>query len=671
MLSKLAFKNIKKSIKDYSIYFFTLVIAISIFYIFNSMDAQTSILELSTSKKELIKSLIKVLSYISIFISIVLGFLIIYSNNFLIKRRKKEIGLYLTLGMSKWKVSKILVIETLLVGLVSLGVGLLVGVFLSQFLSIITANLFEVSMESYKFVFSSSALIKTILYFGIIFILVMLFNVITLSRYKLINLLNAKKKNESIKIRNKYVTIISFVLSLTLIGYAYKLLFEDVLFEMSSKITIMLISGALGTLLFFFSLSGFLLWLFKKIKKVYYKGLNIFVLKQVNSKINSNVFSTTIICLLLLLTIGILSSSISLSGAINDGFNNNNMTDFTLVGMYHRYENEEFVPQYIDFQKIINNDNFSNYVKDYFLYNLYEDENVNIINLMNKKTREEVIKTYGSGIEESTVPIMKESDYKALLELYNMEDKYIDIKENEYLVLCNMDTIMEYFAPALKEGNTLKINNQTLIPSVKEIQEIAIKNAQGNEGLIVISDSLAENLNVYDSTYLIGNYVNHNIDNYDDTFRRFLTDDCELDYIYIDSKEQNKDSGINTKILMTFIGLYLGIVFAISSVTILAIKELSESSDNKERYRVLRQIGSDEKMINKALLIQMGISFMLPLALALIHAYFGLKEINKVINLLGNINLTENIILTTLFMVIIYGGYFLATYLCSKRVIKE
>src|SRR5574344_832273 len=235
MLFKLSLKNIKKSIKDYSIYFFTLVIAVAIFYIFNSLDSQTSMLAIDTVKHNAVQGLVKIISYISVFVSIILGFLIIYSNNFIIKRRKKEIGLYLTLGMSKRKVSIILVIETFIVGILSLAIGLFLGIFLSQFFSIITAKLFEVNMTSFKFVFSSSAFYKTLLYFSIIFILVMIFNVISLSRYKLIDLLNARKKNEKIRFRNKWVVTISFILSIVLISYAYKLLFSNALVNLDSK----------------------------------------------------------------------------------------------------------------------------------------------------------------------------------------------------------------------------------------------------------------------------------------------------------------------------------------------------------------------------------------------------------------------------------------------------
>ena len=156
-LFKLAFRNIKKSIKDYSIYFITLVIAISIFYLFNSLDSQTAMLALNESTKKMVQALVNVISSLSIFVAIVLGFLIVYANNFIIKRRKKEIGIYLMLGMSNVKVSMILVLETILVGIISLITGILIGIGLSQLVSVFVAKLFEADMTKFSFVFSSYA----------------------------------------------------------------------------------------------------------------------------------------------------------------------------------------------------------------------------------------------------------------------------------------------------------------------------------------------------------------------------------------------------------------------------------------------------------------------------------------------------------------------------------
>ena len=185
----------KKSFKDYAIYFLTLFLGVAIFYMFNSLDSQQAMLDISESQKEIIKLMISMLSVVSIFIAVILGLLIAYANKFLINRRKREFGIYMTLGMGKRQISKIILLETIFVGIISLAVGLVIGVFASQFMSILVAKLFEADMSKFQFVFSKDACIKTCIYFAIMYLAVMFFNTMTVSRYKLINLLNANKKN--------------------------------------------------------------------------------------------------------------------------------------------------------------------------------------------------------------------------------------------------------------------------------------------------------------------------------------------------------------------------------------------------------------------------------------------------------------------------------------------
>ena len=137
MLFKLSIKNVQKSFKDYAIYFITLVLGVAIFYLFNSLDSQEAMLKVSASTKEIIKLMINMLSFLSAFVAVILGLLIVYANNFLIKRRKKEFGIYMTLGMGRRQISKIILLETIFIGVISLIIGLVVGVFGSQFMSIL------------------------------------------------------------------------------------------------------------------------------------------------------------------------------------------------------------------------------------------------------------------------------------------------------------------------------------------------------------------------------------------------------------------------------------------------------------------------------------------------------------------------------------------------------
>ena len=665
MLFNLCLKNIKKSIKDYSIYFVTLVIAVCIFYVFNSIEAQESMLSLTKQKHEMVKALIVSINYVSVFVSVILGFLIIYSNNFLVKRRKKEIGLYLTLGMSKRKVSTILVLETLLVGAISLVVGLLVGVGLSQFISIFTARLFEADMSKFTFIFSLSSLTKTVMYFSIIFILVMIFNIVSLSRYKLIDLLNAKKKNEKIRVKNKLVTFITFALSIASLSYAYHILFTNGLISLDGTTLKMLIAGAVGTFLLFLSLSGFLLRTIELNKKIYFKGLNMFTLKQINNKVNTSVVSTTIISLMLLLTIGILSGSMSLASVFNNNLKENNLSDFTV---YSDYSNEG-VYEY-DAKTITSSEVFDKYVNNYAVYNLYYIESISISSLLTNDSLNELKEEYGENISvTNNIPIMSETDYNKLMTFYNKKDLVVSLKDDEYLVLANVDQVIKYYSPFIKENGKISIDNISLSPA-RKIVEIPIQNgiSDSNDGVIVVSDYLLANREV-DRTAVVGNYNKSSaMDLVDEEFSDSIS---EVNYNYFSTKLSMEASSVGTRSIVTFLGLYLGIIFAVSSATVLAIGQLSESSDNKERYKILKQIGADNKMIRKSLFTGIAISFMLPLVVALVHSYFGLSELNSLIKMFGDIDLTSNIIITTLFIVIVYGGYFFATYLCSRNIIED
>lgn len=657
-LFNIAFRNIKKSIRDYSIYFITLVIAIAIFYLFNSIDSQTAMLKLNESTKEIVQTLINFLSYVSVFVAIVLGFLIVYANNFIIKRRKKEIGVYLTLGMSNFRVSMILVLETMMVGIISLVVGTILGIGLSQLVSVFTAKLFEADMTSFAFVFSADALVKTIINFGVIYFIVMIFNVISLNRFKLIDLLYAKSKNEKIKIKNSWLIFFLFIISLVLIGYAYSLLYDNALLNGGQDFIVMLISGALGTFLFFLSVSGFLLKVVSLSKRLYYRGLNIFILKQVNNKINTHVVSTTVISLMLLLTIGILSSSLSLANAMNASFRNNTPYDYSAIG----FENNEVLNlrQEAAYKDITSEDYLFNYV-------YFDDLSMGDFIYEGNELYDEMDLLF-----QTKMPAIKESDYNKLMEMANNEKQKVDLADNRYILVATMPMSLDYYNEFLSNDGIIEIGTTSLTCQENRAIETSITNSNGNEGFIVVSDDFANKYGQVDpNSNLVGNYSG-NKEASEDKFMELLQkyNDPETQII-ADTKIELSATGVGTSAMFTFLGLYLGIVFAIASGTVLAIEQLSEASDNKERYRIINQLGASKKMANRSLLVQIGIMFIFPLTVALVHSFVALNEINYLISSIVNINIADNIIITTLFIVIAYGGYYLATYLASNRIINE
>ncbi len=215
--------------------------------------------------------------------------------------------------MGKRQISKIILLETILVGIISLVIGIIIGVFASQFMSILVSKLFEANMSKFTFVFSKDACIKTCACFAITYIAVAIFNTITISRYKLINLITATKKNEKIKMKNPLLCVMFFIFASIMLGYAYWKVTKGINTLSTAKdILPIILIGIVSTILIFWSLSGFILNLVKSMKKIYLKDTNMFVLRQINNKINTMVISMSVICLMLFMTISTLSSSLSL-----------------------------------------------------------------------------------------------------------------------------------------------------------------------------------------------------------------------------------------------------------------------------------------------------------------------------------------------------------------------
>jgi putative ABC transport system permease protein len=671
MYYKLSFKNVKKSFKDYTLYFLTLTFGVCIFYIFNSIEAQKAMMRISKSTQEMMKTITWLMGVISIFVSLILGFLIVYANNFLIRRRKKEIGIYMTLGMEKRKVVKLLVAETFLIGVLSLGAGLLAGVFLSQGLSVVTAKLFEADMTGYRFIFSPEAFVKTIIYFGIIFLIVMVASTISISKYKLINLINADKQNEKQKFKNPIVTVILFILSIVFIGAAYRLVLKNGITYFDNILLTEIVLGAVGTFLFFASLSGFFLKLLQSRKKLYFKGLNMFILRQINSRVNSAYISMSLICLMLFVTIGILSTGMGINSALNKGYENCTPYDasFTTdsnVSIYEKFKEYGF--------------NLHDYTDKFVEFSLY---NYSGENLTKKKVLDKVDKYIPEKIKDfymnGPLYLLKLSDFNKLMDLQGKDT--LSLSEKQLAVYSDYADSTPELKKALTEfikmGYPVTISGKDYQSYSRLITDAVVTSpASGIILALIVPDKMVE-----------GSPVNQTILSFNckgdskDMLLKLESDLFELTEKYKDKKEEFKISGTTketvksiaagSKAIVSFVGIYLGIIFLITSAAILALQQLSEAADNRRRYDILRKIGADDKLINSALFKQIAIYFMLPLILSCIHSIIGLKVANDLINDLGEVNATNNIIITAVLITLVYGAYFLATYFSSKRIVLK
>lgn len=684
MLFNISLKSIRKSLKDYTVYFFTLILGVAIFYVFNAIDSQSVMLDVRENMMDIIKLMNDMLSGVSVFVSCILGFLIIYASRFLIKRRNKEFGIYLTLGMSKRKISAILFFETLLIGIVSLVAGLVIGTILSQFMSVIVANMFDADMTKFKFIFSMKACIKTLIYFAIMYVLVMIFNTFSISRCKLIDLLNAGKKTEKVTMKNPIVCTIVFVIGVGILSYAYWMVTRGVeSINIINKIGVPIALGCVATFLIFWSVSGFMIRIFTSIKSVYYKGVNSFVLRQFCSKINTTVFSTTVICIMLFITISVLSAALSMKDSLSKDLDSMCPVDVQLAkysydAMSDAYatsqnmnekDREMLEDSKLSIIETLNNSGFDaqKYFKDVVEYNIYNT------GLTVKDTLGDINTDDYQFMADAIMPVMTIGDYNSVARLYG--NSTYELNDDEYIIVADYKNMVMIRNQALKKGIILSVNGKEYKPRYNECKDgfvkIGVQNM--NDGILVVPDNAVKPQQVRN--------MGLSADYRADTKEERYSIETQLDnlmknisfkksFISWNSRIDLAESSVGLGALVTFIALYLGIIFLISSAAILALRELSDSADNKERYGMLRKLGVDERMIDMALFKQIGIFFAFPLILALIHSVFGIKFINIILATMGMSSMAASIGLTLAFVAVIYGGYFLITYLCSRSIIR-
>ena len=664
--------------KDYAIYFFTLILGVAIFYIFNAIETQSAMLKISNDTREIVKLLTQIMSWVSVFIACVLGFLVIYASRFLMKRRNKEFGLYLVLGMGKRKVSLILFFETLIIGIISLVVGIIIGIGASQFTSFLVASMFQADMSKYQFVFSSQACIKTILNFVLIYVIVIIFNTFSINKCKLIDLFQGNRKNEKIKLKNPIICGIIFAISIVMLIIAYYNVTAGY-----SKITngkqlaIYIVMGCVCTFLFFWSVSGLLLKVVSSMKGIYYKGLNTFTFRQMSSRVNTNVFSMTIISLMLFITICVLSSGLSIRNSLNDSLkqgvpadiNFNKVVNLSKEDGYGKKEVESSNKSIFQFFEE-NGYNIEPYLKEYVDLYIYQSENVTLNDTLGNNDEKDDSPT----MLEVPENIVKVSDYNRLARFYGKDT--IELNDDEYIVLCDYSPMIKLRNKSLKAGVKINVFGNELIPKYKECQEgfIEMSGNPSNTGIIIVPDGIVdENHKIRE--FIAANYSmddKKEVEKFEQKVEKIYD---ETRWIYmvpmVNTKNNIIDSAVGIGAIGAFIGLYIGVILLISGAAILALKELSESADNVERFRMIRKLGADEKQINKALFRQTALFFIFPLALAIVHSIFGMMFSKQILDFIGTKMIGPSIGMTAIILLVIYGGYFLISYFCSKNIIKE
>lgn len=664
MYFKIALGNVRRSIRDYSVYFLTLTFGVCLFYVFNSIQAQSVMMALSETQAKMLVLLNNMMGIFSVFVCVVLGFLIVYANNFLIRRRKKELGLYLVLGMNKGTVARILMIETVMIGTLAFAAGLGLGILVSQALTVVTANLFMVQLKAFEFIISFNAIVKSAVFFGGMYLIVLIFNTWVVQRYKLIDLLQGDRRNEALKLRSIGLSAVLFLASLIILGCAYALILDNgfMMFDMEFAASIVL--GSMGTFLFFFSLSGFLLKFVQSRQSFYYRNLNMFVMRQLNSRINSAFVSMTVISIMLLLTIGALCTGLSFNQVLAGDVEKTSPYDATLY-VYDTPQLGSSLSQDIRDQGL-DLDDFAAEAADLDLYDMalkVKDYcSAEVITLMQNSTSQNV--------GEMTIDFLPLSQLNTALSMQSRPE--VTLGENEYLLTYSMNAAESDILKAVKEHRELTVDGKQLIVSQPALfLQLQNFSAFGNFLTIVLPDSYFVN-KLPASQSLNLNYkvsVEEGDAMMDDLAKKY-GQTTGLAYNTVTRAEMFEASG-GMKLILSYIAVYLGLVFLIASAAILALQQLSESADNVQRYALLRKIGVEEKMIRRSLFIQIAIYFLFPLALAVVHSIVGVSAVIRSLVALAKIDIGSQVLLVGGFLALIYGGYFLITYTSSLSVIRD
>lgn len=653
---KLAFKNVGKSIRDYAIYFLTLALGVCIFYVFNSMDSQALLAGLSMAQGGVLEMLVTAIDATSIFVSAILAFLIVYANKFLMRRRKKELGVYLILGMPKGKVSFILAMETLVIGLFALAMGLIAGILLSQGLSVLVASMFQVKLEMFRFVFSTAALLKTLLYFGAIFLIVMLLNVVHVSRCKLVTLLNAERTNEKAYSGKLWLSVIAFIASAGCLGYAYQQIIDNGLVLLNDQFNRAILFGVIGTLLFFFSLSGFLLKLIKSNKALYHRGLNSFVFRQLNSKINTNFLSMTFVCLMLFFAIAVTATGSGLNYAITKTAMENAPYDATVS--FDAIGEQEAQAQMQE-----NSFEIDRYFKESYLFS-YRETGIKYTQYLEPAD----FPSTGTNISSRTFDAISVSQYNALMRLQGKKE--IALGQGEYAVCAAAEKTRGAGQKLLDTGAVMQVGQEQLKPGKAELQTVYLETMSSNPVnlILILPDDAAAQIPEY-RTYLAGNYQSGDKDALD------LQLDTDYEGVWpgmrIVTAGRVMMMQTGMKAMVLFVLLYLGIIFLIAASAVLALQQLSETADNASRYALLRKLGVDDDMARGAMRRQVALYFFIPLALALVHSAVAIYVVNKMVMEFRVQNSLPSILCSAGLLLVLYGIYYFATYQSCKGMIRE
>lgn len=724
MLCKLAWGNVRRAGRDYLVYLLTLTLGVTVFYAFNTISMQVDIAGID--EEGLAQVMGSMLGYLTYFLAGVMAFLMVYANNFIMKRRKKEFGLYQVLGMGRGRVATIMALETVIVSVGAFVAGIVLGVGLSQLMTFFTASLFKTQIANFHFFFSMHAFNLTLACMLVMFVLTLLLNLRAVRRTKLIELMGAERRNESIKTRNPWIAIAIFAVGAVLVGVAYYRLLRDgfpltatdsKLQEAMNQFGITTAMVTVGTFALFWGLSGMLIKLLQSLRGVYWRGLNMFTVRQLAAKVNTVCFSMGVIAMLLFLAITSVTCGMSIANVMNENLERYNPVDVSQTYVYYTPDTLDYYKGYanpseadrmvladttVDLypawhgkgKSADNNDETGKKVDiadvagehvqiDSYLSYPFGGSNPSVTpSEMCKIMGEKLPKAFGgSNADTMGLFVTPASQYNKLRQM--MGEEPVHIGRDQYLLTCDMGgELVDLYTKYMAGGHTLTLGGHTLKPATDKSDEdtAAIANSAmgSNPGTVVVADELLSQLNLqpYSSSLLVNYKQGMDTTEADESIKYTV-----LDNLLVDGKEPGSWGIFITRSemytqaaqmngLISYLAIYIGFVLVVACAAILSIQQLSNVADGSRSYRVLAQIGCEDRQICHSVMAQQAVFFLFPLAVGLTHSFVALKVIIELVSIFGNMSIGGTVGLTCAIFLAAYGGYFLVTYLMSTGMVQ-
>lgn len=731
MLCKLAWGNVRRAGRDYLVYLLTLTLGVTVFYAFNTISMQVDIAGID--EEGLAQVMGSMLGDLTYFLAGVMAFLMVYANNFIMKRRKKEFGLYQVLGMGRGRVATIMALETVIVSVGAFVAGIMLGVGLSQLMTFFTASLFKTQIANFHFFFSVHAFNLTLACMLVMFVLTLLLNLRAVRRTKLIELMGAERRNETIKTRNPWIAIAIFAVGVVLVGVAYYRLLRDgfpltategKLQEAMNQFGITTAMVTVGTFALFWGLSGMLIKLLQSLRSVYWRGLNMFTVRQLSAKVNTVCFSMGVIAMILFLAITSVTCGMSIANVMNENLERYNPVDVSQTYVYYTPDTLDYYKEYVnpseadrmvladstvDLYSAWHGDPWHGDRKDKSADNNDETgKKVNIADVAGEHVQidsylsyplggsnpsvipSEMCKTMGeklpkafedSNADMTGLSVTPASQYNKLRQM--MGEEPVSIGRDQYLLTCDMGgELVDLYTKYMAGGHALTLGGHTLKPATDKSDEdtAAIANSAmgSNGGTVVVADELLSQLNLqpYSSSLLVNYKQGMDTTEADESIKYTV-----LDNLLVDGKEPGSWGIFITRSemyaqaaqmngLISYLAIYIGFVLVVACAAILSIQQLSNVADGSRSYRVLAQIGCDDRQIRHSVMAQQAVFFLFPLAVGLAHSFVALKVIIELVSIFGNMSIGGTVGLTCAIFLAAYGGYFLVTYLMSAGMVQ-